>query len=402
MAPLGVLAALAAALTAAGCRSTAASDPSVGLRIGVGVGGTARGGSVRVLREWLYAEPLVGTDSGGRPVPGLAERWLPEDGGKALRFHLRRGVRFHDGSELTAETVRRSLLDQIAQRGGELGFANIVEISAPDSDQVLVRLSQPDNFLISALSGVRLTHPDAPQIGTGPFVLTRAEPIVEARRFEHYYQGASALAGVTVRPYDTQRSAWAGLMRGEIDAVQEVNRDMVEFIEGNTKVRPLASLQPFYVAMVMNQQHPAFRHVEVRRALSEAVNRAAVIDRAMNGLGEPATAPIWPQHWAYASAISPVHDPEAAKARLDGAGFPLRAADGEGVRSRFSFKCLVWSEDPMYERIAMLLQRQLFEIGVDMQLQLVTLETLGKERWPKADYDAFLLRFNASRSLEMT
>jgi peptide/nickel transport system substrate-binding protein len=400
--PVGIIAAFAAALSAASCRSTSAADPSVSLRIGVGVGGIARGGSVRVLREWLYAEPLVGTDSRGRPVASLAERWVPEDGGKALRFYLRRGVRFHDGSALTAETVRRSLQDQIAQRGTELGFAHIVEISAPADDQVLVRLSQPDNFLVSALSGVRLTHPDASQIGTGPFVLTRAEPIVEAKRFDHYYQGPSALGGVTVRPYDTQRSAWAGLMRGEIDAVQEVNRDMVEFIEGNSKVRSFASLQPFYVAMVVNQKHPAFRHVEVRRALSEAVDRAAVIDRAMNGLGQPATAPIWPQHWAYSSAITPTHDPAAAKVRLENAGFPLREGQGAGGRSRFSFRCLVWSEDSMYERIAMLVQRQLFEIGVDMQIQLVTLETLSRERWPQGDYDAFLFRFNASRSLELT
>ena len=399
--PIGILAAFAAVVSATGCGRTSSGEQAAVLRIGLGVGSTARDSSVRVLREMLYAEPLVGSDWQGRPSVSLAERWLPAEGGKALRFYLRRGVRFHDGSPLTADVVRRSLQDQIAQRSGELGFAHVVEISSPTADEVLIRLSQPDTFLVSALSGVRITHPDAPQIGTGPFVVTATEPVVETRRFAQYHQGPSPLGGVTVRGYDTQRSAWGALMRGEIDAVQEVNRDMVEFIEGNTKVRTFSSLQPFYVAMVLNQRHPALRHVEVRRALSEAVDRAAIIGRAMNGLGQPAVGPVWPLHWASAPTEAPRHDPAAASARLDRAG--LRpAASRDNVRSRFSFKCLVYSEDPMYERIAMLLQRQLFDVGVDMQIQLVTFETLTKERMAQGNYDAFLLRFNASRSLELT
>jgi ABC-type transport system substrate-binding protein len=400
--PSGI-AALVVVLSATGCRSASETDTAPPtLRVGVGIGRTARGSGLNVLREMLYAEPLVGSDRSGKPVENLAESLSWEDGRKSLHLRLRRGVLFHDGSNLTSDIVRRSVEDQIRQRGGELGFANVVEITTPAPDVVIIRLSQPDNFLVSALSGVRITHPDAPQVGTGPFVLTNTDAaIVETRRFDQYHQGPSPLAGVVIRTYDTQRSAWGALMRSEVDAVQEVNRGMVEFIEGNTNVRAFPMLQPFHVAMVLNQRHRVLRNVEVRRALIEAVDRDMIIRRAMNGLGEPADSPIWPRHWAYTPAARPLRqDGDSARLRLDRAGYPL-PSDGNGkARVRFTFKCLFWSEEVMYERIAMRLQRQLFDVGVDVVLQPATLETIA-ERMAAGTYDAVLAPMNASRSLEL-
>ena len=119
LAPLGVGAVFLATFLAAGCRGSSAADPSVVLRIGMGFGGTVRTTSIRVVREMLYAEPLVSTNWKGEPTASLAERWASEDGGRAVRFYLRRGVRFHDGSELTADVVTRSLQHLFAQRGGD-------------------------------------------------------------------------------------------------------------------------------------------------------------------------------------------------------------------------------------------------------------------------------------------
>jgi peptide/nickel transport system substrate-binding protein len=130
-------------------------------------------------------------------------------------------------------------------------------------------------------------------------------------------------------PFDSQRSAWAALLRGDIDVVQEVDRDAVEFIEGSTQVKTYTSLRPFYIAFVFNLRHRALGNVEVRRALSEAIDRDEIIRDALRGYAEPAVDPIWPAHWAYGGATRGVTPrPRGARDRLERAGLPIQPAAG--------------------------------------------------------------------------
>ena len=95
-------------------------------------------------------------------------------------------------------------------------------------------------------------------------------------------------------------------------------------------------------------------------------------------------------------------DPARAGQRLDAAGFPLRPGKtASAPRIRFSFRCLVWNEDPQFERIAIMIQRQLFDVGVDMQLESISLTPLVL-RARAGDFDSFLVQANASRTLENT
>jgi peptide/nickel transport system substrate-binding protein len=162
------------------------------------------------------------------------------------------------------------------------------------------------------------------------------------------------------------------------------------------------ALQSFYVAMVFNHQHPILRHVDVRRALVEALDKRQIIERGMRGHGREADSPVWPMHWAYAPPTDRYsHDPESARKRLDAAGLRLPAGGKAGeLRSRFKFKCLVY-EDPQYERIALMVQRQLLEIGVDMSIELVGLDAF-EPLASSGDFDAFLMRANAGRSLDFS
>ena len=123
----------------------------------------------------------------------------------------------------------------------------------------------------------------------------------------------------------------------------------------------------------------------------------------MHGRGRVANVPIWPFHWAYAGSESEViHDPVLAGAQLDRAGFPMPAAGQQGqMRKRLTFRCLVYSEDPLYERIALMVQRQLFDIGVEVVIELAGMETFGP-RAGSGDFDAFLMSANASKSLDFT
>jgi peptide/nickel transport system substrate-binding protein len=285
----------------------------------------------------------------------------------------------------------------------QLGFAYVTAVTSPDPATIIIRLSQPDVFLLTELLNLHVARPDAPDVATGAFQVVAREPHVELRRFDGYHGGLSPLGGVRILTYDTPRGAWAALMRGEVDAVQEVSRESVEFMEHSSRVRTYSAVQPFYVSMVFNHRHRALSHVEVRRALSEALDREAIVDRAMRGHGRVADAPIWPFHWAYSPGQAQVtFDPERARLRLDRAGFRLPPPGQQGeLRKRFSFRCLVYREDPQFERIALMVQRQLFDIGVEMVIELAGMDTFGP-RAGAGDFDAFLISANASKSLDFT
>ena len=95
-------------------------------------------------------------------------------------------------------------------------------------------------------------------------------------------------------------------------------------------------------------------------------------------------------------------NPEAAKLRLEAAGFPVhRAPAADRMDSRLRFTCLFWNEDPLYERIALMLQRQLFDIGIDMVLEPLSAIQL-EERLASGSFDAFLYQFNSGRGFDWT
>jgi ABC-type transport system substrate-binding protein len=277
----------------------------------------------------------------------------------------------------------------------------VKDIAANGEDGVTITVSRPDFFLLPALNELMLTHPDNEDLATGPFSLASRTPIVEARRFRDYHGGQTALSAIRIQTFDTQRSAWAALMRGEVDVVQEVARDSVEFMQRSSNIATYPTVQPFYLALVFNHRHPTLAKVEVRRALAEAIDKRGVIDRAMRGKGRLAADPIWPFHWAYPqSAPRREYDPTIASSRLDTAGFPFpRNARKDQPRSRLSFRCMVYNEDPQFERMALLIQRNLFDIGVVMDIELVDLNTLVA-RASKSEYDALLIQMHSGRTMD--
>lgn len=367
-----------------------------------GTGPTAKASGINTLAGLLYNEPLISHDAHGRPQPSLAESWTWDQNGRRLRLQLKRGVTFHDGSPLTAPVVLRFLApsSMVPAADRPLGFQRITVIEAPDDHSLLINLSRPDTFLLTELNELRIVHPDDPDLGTGPYRLVSRQPMVDAERFRTYHGGMPGAPGVQILPFDSQRSAWAALMRGEVDAAQEITRDAVDFMERSTEIVTYASTQPFYIPFVFNHAHPAFRKREVRQAFELALNKAQIVERAMQGRGVVAHAPIWPDHWAYTAPQTPdSFAPAKAIELLEAAGYAPLAEPGSG--GRLTFRCLFWSEDPQYERIALMVQRQLSDIGVEVELEPVTLLELS-ERARSGDFDAFIARANAGRSMLFT
>ena len=396
---------LLALLLATACGQGISVSPNAEpLRIGFGIGDSAKGAGLPALTDLLYAESLLSREMDGRQTERLVTTWRWEDGGRVLHLRLKEGVQFHDGTPLTASLVAESLRATVekARNSSGVGFEHVTAVTATTDDTVTFTLTQPDMFLLSALSDRKIVHPQKPDIGTGPFRIVSRTPTVEVARFAEYHGGASTLPGVRIVTYDTARSVWAALMRGDVDAAQEVSRESVEFMQRSSNVQVYPLLQSFYVSMVFNHKHEVLRHAEVRRALSEAIDRPAILERALRGRGLVAEGPIWPMYWAYERPAETYgYKPERSQERLDRAGFPLPAARRQGdLRKRFAFKCLVYNEDPQYERIALMVQRQLFDIGVDLRIELADMGTFTK-RAASGEFDSFLMRTNAGRSLDV-
>jgi peptide/nickel transport system substrate-binding protein len=394
------LALLLAAAVSVSCSQAApmAADERP-IRIAFGTGLSVKASGVGMLTALLYSEPLVNHDASGRPAPGLAASWHWEQDGHVLRLRLKQGVTFHDGTPLTAPLVVRALNEDRESEQPSLGSEFITNIDADNDFDIRIRLSQPDAFLLTSLNDVRITHPDKPDVGTGPFELVRRAPIVETKRYAKYHGGLPGSPAVQLITYETQRAAWAALMRGEADAAQDISREAVEFMEQTSQVRTYSVPQPFYFSLVFNHDRAALADPRVRHALSLAINRKRIVQQAMRGRGVVAESPIWLAHWANddATADEP-YNPRRAIALLEEAGYPLVRRSAGSPANRLLFRCLVWSEDPQYERIAIMVQQQLFDIGVHLELQPATMREIGQLA-VSGQFDMLLAQANASRTL---
>ncbi len=393
-------------VAAAGCRKAgpAPAAQRVVLKIGVALPDRLSGAAVEGIAERLSSEPLVGVGFDGRPQAGLAESWEPLPGGLGVRLKLRPGVLFHNGQPATAKTVAQILRDQIAsyERQGWNVSQNVRDITARSADEIDIRYRRQDAFLLPDLSIFSIADLKDPLLRTGPFRVT-AVPSVSLEAFDHYYLGRPSIDAIQLQPYQTQRKAWIAMMRGEVNSLYEVSRDAADFVEAESAVRGYAFLRAYHVALVFNQRHPILSRKDVRIALNEAVDREALVRDAMRGPGRalPADGPIWPYHWAYSSAQrSFSYNPDAARLRLDGAGLTANHnREPDHMSSRFRFTCLVPSDDTRFERIALVVQRQLFEIGVDMEIQAVPVAEMLGRRAASGDFEAFIFEMTSGRTL---
>jgi peptide/nickel transport system substrate-binding protein len=363
----------------------------------------------------LVAETLVGIAWDGRPTPKLAAEWewLPNRLGLRLKLHP--SVRFHDGTPLDADLARTLLSGAISRAtpGTFISLGSLARIDAEDSRTLVLHLSKPEAFLPADLASLAIEHLQDRLLGTGPYRRLTADEIaptadgssrdlVRLTAFNDYYRGRPEIDFVELRRYEEQRSAWAALMRGNIDAVHEVSPSALDFVEAQTTVNTFSFTRPYFVQLMFNMRHPVLKQVRVRRALSHAVDRQQLVDVALNGRGVAAEGPVWPMHWAHSTARAAYTlNREAATLMLDSAGFRTAKRRPGAMPSRFRFTCLTLANEARFEKIASLLQKQLHDIGVDMEVEALPLRELGS-RLANGRFDALLLERSSGRSLAWT
>jgi ABC-type transport system substrate-binding protein len=308
----------------------------------------------------------------GRPSPRLAESWAWERDGLRLRVKLRPGITFHDGTALTslvATNILRTLVTRASNRTYYPSLADITAIEPDGPLQIVIDLSRRSAFLPDDLS---LAFEHGSNVGTGPYrIVSKDRTALVFERFDRYYLGKPPIAKIVIKPFDTLRPAWASLLRGDLDMVSEVPPDAVEFVRtDNVQVIPFTRGYQYMIAF--NSGHGPLRSPIVRNALNLAVDRNALVKNLVKGYALPATGPIWPKHWAYDTTLQPfAYDPRAAMALLDSAGFTANSQPSTTAGpARLRFTCLI--AGGLNERLALEVQRELYEIGVDMQFEVLT------------------------------
>lgn len=377
------------------------------LRLGVALPSPAH---VTNFANTFAAESLVGIGWNGRPVDRTVMAWEWEPDNRGIALTLRPNLKFHDGMPIDIAYFRTSLeatFKAPTQPGTNVSFKSVrgVELDPAAPDRVIVRLSRPEAFLLDDLANSSLPHPKNPEIGTGPYRLVAADQKVRLESFPDYYRGRPRIDTIEIENFGEQRGAWAALMRGDLEAVHQIAPQAVDFLqaEGQTVVKTYSFMRPYYLQLMFNVRHPILKSPVVRQALSYAIDRQAVVDLALYKQGTPADGPVWPYHWAYSTALKTyTHNSEAATLRLDSAGLKQRKSAAPGqMPSRFRIRCLTLANDARYEKIALILQKQLYEIGVDLAIEALP----GRElvnRIDSGDFDTVLVERTSGRSLAWT
>ena len=366
-------------------------DSPMPLVIGVSEGraeGTEFG--VGHLADQISTETFTAIGIDGRAQPRLARSWSWERNERQLRVRLREDVLLHDGRRFDSQLAAETLAVAIARRANRAQYPALSDVTGaiPEGPfELVLELGRPSALLPEDLTVVV-------DVAAGPYrpVTTTKEGAIELERFDQYFLGRPSIPRITLRPFDTLRNAWATLLRGELDMVYDVPADTIEFIR-NDDVQVVAVPRWYQYMIAFNSGRGPLQSPLVRRALNLAVNRPALIDDVLNGAGSTSTGPIWPRYWAYDSSVPGVaFDPAEAEALLAEAGLDrYDAGNSEGAApARLRFVCLIPENFSVWERVALNVQRDLFEIGVDMQFKVVPFPEFN-DLIAKGEFDAVML-----------
>jgi len=340
------------------------------------------------LSEILFAG-LVKVDDRFEPKPHLAQAWETSADERVWTFHLRPGVKFHDGVELTAEDVAFTFT-KVKELENETPFGFIFQdvdtIEAKDKYMVQVVLKKPlASFLPTLFVGILPKHLLEGQnldrnpfnqhpVGTGPFQFkswSESEIVLEAN--SSYFGGRPNLDQIRVKVYPSREAAWAKLMAGEVDFFDFLTPENYEILKQVPTFNFYSVPMPFYYLVAFNLESRLFKDQKVRQALNYAVNKEEIITKVLRGQGQLSAGTIYPGSWAYDPNVNPYsYDPKRALLLLKEAGWEDH--DGDRLLDKsgqvFEFTVYVNAGDDLKQKALLLIQQQLLDIGLKMKIQL--------------------------------
>ena len=365
-------------------------------------------------------QPLVTMDADSRIIPALAESWSLVNN-LTWEFKLRKGVKFHDGSEMTAEDVAWSMDRPTTIVGSPGKFdvytKGIINKKIMDSHTIRFTTKEPYPLMLADLTSIYIVSKKATtgissddfssgkgMVGTGPFKFVRflRDDRVELERNDDFYGQKPAWSKVTLRFIPNGATRLAALLAGDVQAIENVPTPDLARVRGDANVSMYSKVshRVIYLYPDTSRDKSPFvtdkdgkpleknplQDVRVRQAISMAINREAIKDRVMEGLSEPTNNLVPATLFGHNPNLKTVKfDADGAKKLLATAGYP----DGFGITIHTPNNRYV-NDEKIVQTIAQMLSR----IGIAAKVEGMPMSVYSS-RGAKREYSLGLLGWGA-------
>lgn len=366
-------------------------------------------------------EQLVDRDKDGNFKPALAEKWSTSPDGLTWTFELRKGVKFHDGSDFNAGVVKwhydRVLFDQTAPVRFRKQWGDIIkEVKVVDSHKVDIILKAPNaafldlvvitngGYIWSKESFEKLGAKQAAlkPVGTGPFKFKEwiqgQKVILEANK--DYWGEKPKLNTLVFRPIPEANTQVIELETGGVHLISKLGQEDVTRLKKNSEVQ-VEAVPAYRVRFLeINASRPPFNDLKVRQAINYALDTKAIVTSLVGDLATPSESAVVPiASWGHPKPGElPAYQPDLnkAKALLEEAGWKLEG--DKLMRNGKPFKFTLYSPNGRYfmdKEIAEVVKNRLTQLGMQIDLQVMEWAPYT-EKTSKGDFDICLLGWNQS------
>lgn len=357
---------------------------------------------------------LIRYDKNMRFEGDLAESWEISDDGREITFHLRKGVRWHDGEPFTSADVLftyKLMIDPETPTAYAERYKQVEEAMAPDAYTFKVRYAEPlAPALVSWAMGICPEHLLKDEdistselarnpVGTGPFRFVKWDPgeQIVLERNEDYFEGAPYIKRIVYRIVPDTTTMFLELQSGGLDYMGLTPLQYARQTESPAFKRRFNKYRYpafAYTYLGYNLRKPMFQDRRVRQAISYAIDKQEIVDGVLLGLGQPATGPYKPGSWPYNPEVQRYpYAPDKARALLDAAGWKDR--DGDGVRDKdgqaLAFTILTNQGNDQRIKAGEIIQRRLQEVGIEVKLRVIEWASFLKEFIYTGRFDATIL-----------
>ena len=386
--------------------------------------------------------PLLATDSSSHAVAGqvynglvkydknlnivgdLAETFDISKDGLTITFHIRKGVKWHDGAPFTSKDVLYTYqvtIDPKTPTAYAEDFKQVKKLAAPDSHTIKVTYDKPFAPALASwgvnilpahlLEGKDITKSPLARkpVGTGPYRfkewISGQKIVLEAN--EEYFEGRPYIDRFIYRIIPDSSTMYMELKAGAIDLM---SLTPVQFARQTATTAFTSRFNKYrypsssYLYMGYNLRHPLFGDKRIRQAMTAAINKDELIQGVLFGMGQKAHGPIVPGRWAYNPAVKDIgYDPKHAAELLAEAGWKEKNSDGILVKDGKPFKFTILTNQGNQQRLmtAQIVQQRLRQVGIDVKIRIVEWAAFLKEFVNKGNFEVVMLAWSISQDPDM-
>ncbi len=367
----------------------------------------------------LVFNGLVKYDKDIKLTGDLAERWTVSNEGKTITFYLRAGVMWHDGVEFTADDclfTYQKITDPAVVTPYSSSYLDVIRAEAVSKYIFRVTYREPFSpALESWTMGILPKHLLAGKdintdpfnrnpVGTGPY---KFREWVSGQRIvlnanDHYFEGRPNIDQVVYRIIPDSSTMFQELLSGGIDMM---GLNPLQYLRKSETRRIKENYRKFrypangFTYLGYNLRNPLFADKHVRQALAYAIDRQAIIDGIVLGLGRPCTGPFSDVSWAYnPHAKNYPYDPERAARMLAEAGWTPSGTGGILEKNGKPFRFTIMTNQGNNERIraAEIIQQNCKKVGIEVNIRVMEWQAF-LEQIDKRSFDAIILGWGMGR-----